>query len=226
MPLTIGTCPPERLSVVIADDSPAMREGLARILADECDLAMVNSAATAAELRGIITRRPPRVLVMDLTLQDEDALALIKDLLELQPKLRIVVFTSQPVEVYALRCLHAGARAFVAKRDAVHTLLQAIREAAAGGIVVPPGITNTMIGVTPARDSAAKGVTASLTNRELQVFRLVGLIQPTRTIAGKLGVSVKTVEAHRENIKNKLALHSHDELIACAARWLRENGEA
>ena len=67
---------------------------------------------------------------------------------------------------------------------------------------------------------------ASLTNRELQVFRLVGLVQPTKVIAQKLGVSVKTVETHRENIKNKLALQSHDELIASAARWLRENGGA
>jgi DNA-binding NarL/FixJ family response regulator len=225
MPLTIGTCPPERLSVVIADDSPVMREGLARILADECDLAVANSAATAAELRAIITRRPPQVLVMDLMLHDEDGLALIKDLLVLAPKLRIVVFTLQPEEVYAVRCLHAGARAYVSKRDAVHALFQAIREAAAGNLVVSPGISSSMLSATPVRDQVAKGVAASLTNRELQVFRLVGLVQPTKLIAQKLGVSVKTVEAHRENIKNKLALHSHDELVARAARWLRENGE-
>ena len=226
MPLTIGTCPPERLSVVIADDCPAMREGLARLIADECDLAVADSAATAAELRALIARRAPRVLVMDLMLQDEDGLVLIKDLLAFAPKLRIVVFTLQPQEVYAVRCLQAGARAFVAKRDAVHALFQAIREVAAGGIVVPPGISSSMLSTTAARDYVATGVAAPLTNRELQVFRLVGLVQPTRVIAEKLGVSVKTIETHREHIKNKLGLHSHDELIACAARWLRENGGA
>ena len=226
MPVTIGTCPPERLSVVIADDSPAMREGLARLLADECDFAVANSAATAKELRALIARRPPGVLVMDLMLGDEDGLALIKDLLELAPKLPIVVFTLQPEEVYAVRCLRAGARAFVGKRDAVYALFQAIREAAAGSIVVPPGVSSSMLGVPSTRGQVAPGVAASLTNRELQVFRLVGLVQPTKVIAQKLGVSVKTVETHRENIKNKLALQSHDELIASAARWLRENGGA
>ena len=151
---------------------------------------------------------------------------MIKDLLVLAPKLQIVVFTQQPEEVYAVRCLRAGARAYVAKRDSVHALFQAIREAAAGGITVSPGISNSMLSATSTRDQAATGVAAPLTNRELQVFRLVGLVQPTRVIAEKLGVSVKTVETHRENIKNKLALHSHDELLACAARWLRENGGA
>ena len=224
MPFTIGTCPPERLSVVIADDSPAMREGLSRILADECDLGVANCAATAAELRLIITRRPPTVLVMDLMIHDADGLALIKELLEIAPKLRIVVFTLQPAEVYAARCLRAGARGFVGKRDAVHALFQAIRDVAAGGIVTPPGMTQNILTVPKQADQAAKGVAAALTNRELQVFRQVGLVQPTKVIAQKLGVSVKTVETHRENIKNKLGLHSHNELIASAARWLRENG--
>lgn len=226
MPLTIGTCPPERIKVVIADDCPAMREGLAHLLADECDFAMVNSAATAAELRSIIARQPPHVLVMDLMLGDADGLVLLKDLVLLAPKLAIVVFTQQPADVYAERCLRAGARAFVAKRDSVHALFQAIREAAAGGIVMPAGITNRLMGAPVNGDQAATGVAASLTNRELQVFRLVGQVQPTRLIAQKLGVSVKTVETHRENIKNKLDLNSHAELVARAAQWLRENGDS
>ncbi len=226
MPLTIGTCPPERIKVVIADDCPAMREGLAHLLADECDFAMVNSAATAVELRSVIARQPPQVLVMDLMLGDADGLVLLKDLVVLAPKLAIVVFTQQPVDVYAERCLRAGARAFVAKRDSVHALFQAIREAAAGGIVMPPGITNRLMGAAVNGDQTATGVAASLTNRELQVFRLVGQVQPTRLIAQKLGVSVKTVETHRENIKNKLDLDSHAELVARAAQWLRENGDS
>lgn len=227
MPVTLGAppCDMPRLSVHIADDSPAMREGLARLICDECDMAVTNSAATAAELRLIVGRSPPEVLVMDLMLGDEDGLALIEDLLRLAPRLRIVVFTAQSQDIYAGRCLQAGARAFVGKRDAVALLFRAIRDAAAGGITMPAGISSRQASeVAGRRERTATGIAAGLTNRELQVFRLVGQALATRQVAAKLGVSVKTVETHRENIKNKLGLDSHAELIARAAQWLRENG--
>lgn len=224
MPVALNTPCAPRLTVVIADDSPAMREGLARLIADECDLAVIDSAATAAELRRVVVKCRPEVLVMELMLGDEDGLALIKDLGELSPQLRIVVFTAQPEEVYAMRCLRAGARAYVGKRDTVSTLFRAIREAANGGIVMPASISHRMLGGVADSQQLAAGPAAQLTNRELQVFRLVGLALPTRVTAEKLGVSVKTIETHRENIKNKLGLQSHGELVACAAQWLRENG--
>ena len=213
-----------RLTIAIADDCPAMREVLARLISDECDLAVSGSAATGAELRTLIARQPPKVLVLELMLRDDDALALIKELLLLSPELRIVVFTMQPEEVYATRCLRAGARAYVTKREPVGALFRAIRETAAGGIVVPAGIAHSMLGATKGKHQAATGIAAQLTNRELQVFRLVGLALATRLIAEKLGVSVKTVETHRENIKNKLGFQSHAELVARAAQWLRESG--
>ena len=203
-----------------------MREGLARLVADECDLASSGSAATSAELRTLVGRHPPDVLVMELMLHDGDGLALIKDLLVLAPDQRIVVFTSQPEDVYAARCLRAGARGYVAKRAPVTALFRAIREVAGGGVVVPPSVSTSVFAVAPGKKAAGAGIAARLTNRELQVFRLAGLAQPTRVIAENLGVSVKTVETHRENIKNKLDLQSHAELVARAAQWVRENGGA
>jgi DNA-binding NarL/FixJ family response regulator len=213
-----------RLAVAIADDSPAMREGLARLISDECDLKAVASAATAAELRTLVTHRPPQVLVMELMLEEGDGLALLKDVLTLAPATRVVVFTMQADAVYAGRCLRAGASAFVNKREPVGTLLRSIREAANGRIMVPPMIAAELLdGSSPAR-SAKDDATTRLTDRELQVFRLAGLGRPTRVIAGQLGVSVKTVESHRENIKNKLNLATHAELVARAAQWLRKTG--
>src|SRR6185503_17107220 len=88
-------CAP-RITIVIADDYPVMREGLARLIGDECDLVVSGSAATGRELREVIARQPPRVLVMELMLRDGDGLALIKDLVTLAPALRIVVFSLQP----------------------------------------------------------------------------------------------------------------------------------
>jgi DNA-binding NarL/FixJ family response regulator len=214
--------PGPRTTLVIADDCPAMREGLARLVADECDLAVSGSAATGGELRALIARQAPQVLVLEIMLRDDDGLALIKDLRALAPGMSIVVFTAQSEETYAERCLRAGARAFLNKHAAVAALFRAVRETAAGGIVVPPAIAGRMLGADDKR--LATGPVAQLSDRELQVFRLAGLGRPTRVIAKELGVSIKTVESHRENIKNKLDLDSHAELVARAAQWLRDSG--
>jgi DNA-binding NarL/FixJ family response regulator len=215
-------CAP-RITVAIADDLPVMREGLARLIGDECDLTISGSAATGAELRTLVTSQPPRVLVMDLMLHDADGLALIKDIAELAPALHIVVYTEQPATTYAARCLRVGARAYVGKHEPVTALFRAIRDAAAGDAAVSVRLAGSVAAKSaPARNGA--DVAAKLTDRELQVFRLAGLALPTREIAEKLGVSGKTVETHRENIKHKLDLHSHGELLARAALWVRENG--
>ena len=119
MPLTIGTVCAPRTSLIIADDCPAMREGLARLISDECDLVVMNSAASAAELRGCIAQQPPRVLLLELTLGEDDGLALIRDLLNTAPDMRIVVFTFQPRGRVRRALSPRGARAYVSKRDPV-----------------------------------------------------------------------------------------------------------
>jgi DNA-binding NarL/FixJ family response regulator len=123
-----------------------------------------------------------------------------------------------------MRCLQAGAHAFVTKSDPVGTLLRAIRATAAGHIVVPPNLAGSLRFGSAAPHPSKNDLGARLTNRELEVFRLSGLAVPTRTIAEKMGISVKTVESHREHIKNKLDLATHSELVARAAQWLRESG--
>jgi DNA-binding NarL/FixJ family response regulator len=212
-----------RITIAIADDYPVMREGLARLIADEFGFAVSGSAATARELRTLVTRQPPHVLVMDLMLQEADGLALIKDVAGLAPTLRIVVFSDQPEDVYAERSLRAGAHGYVMKRDPVATLFRAIRDVAAGGIAVSPRVSSEVLGRLMGRTAKPVGVVGTLTDRELQVFRLVGRALSTRVVAEKLGVSVKTVEAHRENIKGKLGLDTHAALVARAAQWLRES---
>ncbi len=212
-----------RISIAIADDYPVMREGLARLLADEFGFAVSGSAATARELRALISHRPPQVLVMDLMLRDSDGLALIKEIAALAPGLRIVVFSDHTEDVDAERCLRAGAHGYVMKRDSVATLFRAIRDTAAGGIAVSPRVSSEVLGRLMGRVSKPAGVAGQLTDRELQVFRLVGRALNTRAIAQQLGVSVKTVESHRENIKGKLGVGTHAALVARAAQWLREN---
>lgn len=209
------------IAVAVAEDHPVMREGLAGLLVGEPDFTLAGSAGSARELRALVTRDPPRVLVMDLMLQEDDGLALIKDLAALAPDVRIVVFSLHDENIYAERCLRAGAHGYVMKLEPVATLLAAVRTVAGGGIAVSPGVTTALLGGLAGHPRKPADAVAVLTDRELQVFRLTGLALPTRIIAEKLGISVKTVEAHRENIKNKLALDSHAALVARAAQWVQ-----
>jgi DNA-binding NarL/FixJ family response regulator len=209
-----------RLTVAVAEDHPVMREGLATLLAGEGGFTVVGQAASARETRALIEATPPQILVMDLMLAEDDGLALIKDLAALVPALRMVVFSLHPEDVYAERCLRAGAHGYVMKREPVVTLFNAIRTTAAGGIAVSPRVSASVLSGLAGHARKAAGAEAQLTDRELQVFRLVGLALPTRTIAEKLGVSVKTIEAHRENIKNKLGLDSGAALTVRAAQWI------
>jgi DNA-binding NarL/FixJ family response regulator len=213
------------VTVAVAEDHPVVREGLAGLLAGEGGFALAGSAGSARELRLLLDRQLPQVLVMDLMLHEEDGLALIKDLVALLPALRIVVFSLQSEDIYAERCLRAGAHGYVMKMEPVATLFAAVRTVAAGGIAVSPRVNHRLLGHLGSGTPKPSGP-AALTDRELQVFRLIGLALPTRTIAEKLTISIKTVEAHRENIKNKLGLDTHAALVARAAQWVQETERA
>lgn len=223
MPDGPASARPAKIAIAIADDYPVMREGLARLIADEFGFAVSGSAAGARELKTLVTRQPPQVLVMDLMLHEADGLALLKEVAGLAPALRIVVFSDQPEEIYAERCLRAGAHGYVMKRAPVATLFRAIRDVASGGIAVSPGVSSAVLGRIMGRSTQPAGIAGQLTDRELQVFHFAGRGLSTRAIAEKLGVSVKTIEAHRENIKGKLGCDSHTALVARAAQWVREH---
>ena len=221
-----ASSPLPRLTVAVAEDHPVMLDGLAALLEREGGFVVGGRASTAAELRLLIARGAPQVLVMDLMLGEHDGLALLKELTALAPAMRIVVFSLHPEEIYAERCLRAGAHGYVMKTAPVPDLFRAIRDVAAGGISVSPRVSAAVLGSLHGRNRAPAAAEAQLTDRELQVYRLSGLALPTREIAEKLGVSVKTIETHRENIKNKLGLHSHAELVARAAQWVRQTAGA
>jgi len=212
-----------RLTVAVAEDHPVVRTGLVNLLRDEGGFDVTGQAGTAREVRALMEKTPPQVLITDLMLGDQDGLALIKDVAALAPALRVVVFSLHQEDVYAERCLRAGAHGYVMKREPVELLFRAVREVAAGGIFVSPRISATLLGSLTGAARKPAGAYAQLTDRELQVFRLIGHEFTSRQIAEKFGVSVKTIEAHRENIKNKLGADSSAALVVRAAVWVREN---
>lgn len=202
-------------------------EGLAGLLERQGNCTVVGRAATPAETLALAETTAPEIIVLDLMLGAADGLALIKDLRTRSPAARILVFTLQSEEIYAERCLRAGASGYVMKKEPVAELYAAIRTLVAGNLRFSPRVVEAVMAAALGRPRAAPGhAVTQLSDRELQVFRLTGLAVATKEIAAQLGVSVKTVEAHRENIKNKLGLPNHAALTARAAAWLRDTAEA
>lgn len=215
-PVPSGKC-----KVLLVDDHPLMREGLAKRINQEADLLVCGEAASAREARQAVARLRPELVVLDLSLSDGLALELIKDIKSLAPAVPVLVFTMHDEAVYAERALQAGARGYVMKQEPPERLLTAMRAVLRGGYCVSEKTEarffQTFFGQPP---TPAMPVVSRLTNREVEVFHLLGQGLATQEIAARLGRSVKTIETHRARIKEKLHLKSASELISHASRWL------
>lgn len=207
--------------VVIVDDHPLMRRGLADLIESEPNLKVCDQAATcAAGLKAIEARRPDLVIV-DLELKGSSGLDLVKELLVRFPNIPALVLSMHSDPTYAERSLRAGARGYVSKQQLDETVLSAIRCVLGGGTFISEEFrtlfaTKYIGGQTLAANSALD----ALSDRELQVFRFIGRGRTTRQIADILNLSVKTIESHREHIKKKLGLDSAAELAQRATQWV------
>ena len=214
--------------VLLVDDHPFMREGLAKRINQESDLVVCGEAASAREARRALARLRPDVVVLDLSLSDCLALDLIKDIKSLAPAAVVLVFTMHDEAVYAERALRAGARGYIMKQEPPERLLAGLRTVLRGEFSVSEkaeaGFLRSFF--HQATPQGALSV-SHLTNRELQVFHLLGQGLGTQEIADRLDRSVKTIETHRARIKQKLNLKNASELISHAGRWLEsEEGAA
>ena len=212
--------------VLLVDDHPFMREGLAKRINPEPDLIVCGEAASAREARSAVARLHPDLVVLDLSLADCLALDLIKDIKAFAPKAGVLIFTMHEEAVYAERALRAGARGYVMKQEPPERFLAGLRAVLRGDFCVSQ---NVEAGFLQAflHPPASGGVPAvsRLTNREMEVFHLLGQGLSTRDIGARLSLSVKTIETYRANIKEKLNLKSAPELISHASRWLESRGE-
>jgi DNA-binding NarL/FixJ family response regulator len=214
--------------ILILDDHPIMREGLAQLLAREPDLHVCGEAHDARSALERIARSVPDLLLADLSLPDRNGLELIKDLHLQYPDLRILVLSMHDELLYAERVLRAGGRGYIMKQEGGRKLLQAIRRVLEGHIYVSDRIAERILRIFAGDrpGGAAASPVDRLTDRELEVFQLIGQGLSTQTIASRLNVSVKTVEVHRVNIKSKLQLSALPELVHLAVRWVDSKGLA
>ena len=165
--------------------------------------------------------RKPDLVLVDIALSDKSGLELIKDITALRPGLPILVISMQDEVIYAERALRAGARGYITKRAGGQKLMQAIRRVASGNIYLSERMSGQILesfsGGVPAR---ARSPIQQLSDREFEVFELVGTGLSTNEIATKLHLSPKTVKAHRANLKRKLKMETTAQLISFAARWI------
>jgi DNA-binding NarL/FixJ family response regulator len=215
------TSPPGAKRVLIVDDHPMMRLGLAQLIEDEPNLSLCGEAENAAQALEAIQRLKPDLVLADISLPDKNGLELIKDFLAIQPRLEVLVVSMHDESLYAERVLRAGGRGYIMKQEGGKKLMEAIRQVMSGGVYVSEKISARILeSLAGRRDAGPGAVLRELTDREFQVFRLLGEGKGTRNIAEALHLSIKTVEVHRANIKSKLGISTAPELIRHAVRWI------
>src|SRR6516164_5169937 len=210
--------------ILIVDDHPLVREGLIGLLAAQSDFVVCGEAAGVAEARELVLSTKPDVVIIDLTLSDGTGLELIKDLRAKCPDIRLLVLSMHDESLYAERALRAGAVGYVNKHEASRTIVQAVRTILAGKLYLSPNMTELVVQrAFVAGADLSRPAVDRLTEREREVFELIGQGLSSRQIAVKLEVSPKTVETHREHIKEKLELTTAAELTKYAVEWVIEN---
>ncbi len=208
-----------RRRVLIVDDHPIVRQGLKRMIETEPDMEVCGEAATEAQARRAIRELMPDIVIVDLALQEGDGLELVRDVHAHHPDVPMLVLSMHDETIYAERLLAEGASGYIMKQAAADQLLNALRAVLRGDRYLSEQLAQTL-GV---RDGGAVGDAVDpvrrLSNRELQVLNLVGRGVSSRDIAAELGLSVKTVESHRQSIKRKLNLATNSQLLQYAMNW-------
>jgi DNA-binding NarL/FixJ family response regulator len=208
--------------LLLVEDHPIVRRGMRASLAGSAEFQICAEASTTAEALEALEREQPDVVCLDLALGAADAFPLIRQMIDRVPDVRILVVSVRDEESCAERCVQAGARGYVMKSEPVETLLTALHSVAQGKIHLSSRVAMTVLEAVPRGPTARTGV-KSLSERELQIFHLIGLGWTTRRIGERLGIGLKTVETHRENIKNKLHIEHSTALVREATRWVQSN---
>lgn len=212
--------------ILIVDDHPLLRRGLAEVISSQTDLTPCGEAAGAAEAFTVIENTGPDLVVIDLSLEEGSGLSLIKEIKARFSHIKMLVYSMHDETLFAERALHAGAAGYIRKQESTDRVLEAIRHVIQGNVYLSDAMTKRMLNrhvgveLEPTEDKISQ-----LSDRELQVFELIGEGLGTRQVAEKLHLSIKTIESYRESIKRKLDLTTSNELTRHAVQWLLEKAQ-
>jgi DNA-binding NarL/FixJ family response regulator len=209
-----------KFTVLLIDDHPIVRQGLALLISREPDLTVCGEAEGARSGLQAVANLHPDIVVLDLSLSGPDGLDVLKEIRMKSGDLPVLILSMHDETIYAERALRAGANGYIMKQEATEKVLVAIRRILHGDIYLSERLTSTMLNqFVHGTASAKRSPVVNLTDRELEIFRLIGEGHSTRRIAEELHLSVKTIESHQARIKEKLALRNARELVQHAIEW-------
>ena len=213
--------PAGKTRVFVVDDHPIVRQGLSQLINREPDLMVCGEAEDARTALDAIMPSKPDILIVDVSLEGPDGIDLLKTIRSRDAKLPVLMLSMHDESLYAERALRAGANGYIMKQEATDRVLIAIRQILAGEVYVSERMAQKMVHQFIGRPGVAKRSTIEeLTDRELEVFRLIGQGHGTRQIAEELHLSVKTVESYYAHIKEKLSLRNSREMVQHAVQWV------
>ncbi|HUB78906.1 MAG TPA: response regulator transcription factor [Bryobacteraceae bacterium] len=209
-----------KATVLLVDDHPIVRQGLTQLINQEADLVVCAQAEDGERALHAIATHRPDIVILDISLNGPDGLAVLKDIRMCHAGLPVLVLSMHDESLYAERVLRAGANGYIMKQEATERVLEAIRRIQGGEVYVSDRIAKRLLKKVVSSTSEAASPIEALTDRELAVFRLIGKGRSTREIADELHVSVKTVETYQSHIKDKLGLKNARELVQHAFQWV------
>ncbi len=207
--------------VLLVDDHPIFRLGLAQLISAEPDLQVIGEAEDAEAALAFLRDNTVDLAVVDLSLKTSSGIDLIKQIRQIWPDLKLLVLSMHDEQLFGERVLRAGANGYLMKHVAAERIIGAIRKAMRGELAVSEQLAETMLHAMVARPRSGSGI-ENLSDRELEVFELLGRGHDTRSIAEALKISIKTVETHQSNLKLKLGAQSAHQLRRLAVLWATE----
>lgn len=202
--------PPKRISVLLAEDHEIVRSGLRRVLEAECDIEVVGEASTGRQAVELAKRLLPSVIVMDVSMPLLNGIEATRQIVKAIPGAKALILSAHSDDAYIDRALDAGASGYLVKQSSALTLIKAIRDIHKGGVFLGPEVARRRLRRTQEtldRKGRSKRKDESLSSREMEVLQMIAEGSANKQIAGELGISVKTVEKHRDSLMKKLDIH-------------------
>jgi DNA-binding NarL/FixJ family response regulator len=210
--------------ILIVDDHPSVREGLALRISLHADLEVCGETESEEQAMTLVKQLKPDLVLVDISLKSGHGLELIKRIRAMDPVVKMLVISGFQESLYAERACRAGALGYLNKQESSEKMIEAIRTVLAGERFLSPEISRRLISQALSSSDRKKTPIEQLTDRELEIFRMIGQGLSTSLIASRLFLSTHTIDTHRENIKRKLSINSAAELSRAAVQWLLENG--
>ncbi len=210
----------EKKKILIVEDHPIFRLGLSELINQEEDLVVCGHSDNVAHAMNEIKKLKPDLIIADITLESSDGIDLVKEVSKHYRHIPVLMLSMHDEFLYAERALHAGARGYIMKEEAMDSVVTAVRQVLSGKVYLNERVKEHILSHFAGRShEKERSPIDRLTDRELEVFRLIGRGMSTREIAEKLNLSVKTIGTYRERTKEKLNLKHANELVRCAVHW-------